>query len=844
MRKAMLGCLALLIANGCSTDDQAAASLVDVQNASDLKGAEYRQICTPDCGKRECGDDGCDGECGKCSPSLEQCSDDGICEPFVCNSSKDCPGELVCAEGKGECVACVGDEDCPEGEQCGGDSECHASVSCDSDKDCKVENMLCDKEGGLCVECLKSQHCGDDQYCDGGYCIDSVCTIGERECQGNDVVACPDGSGWTVQQTCSTTQHCEGGECHYECDPGAVWCEGSFYKVCAGDGSSIQYEEDCAAKGQYCFGGICIDSICLPGANFCVDDDTTGTCSSDGMSVSEADCPADSFCTEGNCNPWVCEPGTALCVGTIASMCNQEGSAYLSKIDCAGEGLACINGVCSACIPDCVGRACGDDSCGGSCGSCTPGVDCLESMSGESVCGTPCDLAAIEVSNIGCEFWAVDLDNVEGGKDERVAIVVSVPTGESKNAELTFTNMATAPPKQLTPEELMVPDMAVEPGATQTFMMPYWLDIDGSVLDNRSVRIESSLPVTVHQFNPLNGNKVFTNDASLLLPSEVGGLEYLVMSWPQRTSGYTLRGNFAVVATQEGTTLLKVWPTTAVKGGTNVQAMAPIPPTPYEFNLEQGDVLGLETDGNQGSDLTGTRILADKKVNVFGGHECANIPLGTDYCDHIEQQLFPVHTWGTHYIADAFTPRNANQKDVWRIVAGADDVQISLNPQVSGPYVLNKGQWVEFYSGTSVEVNATGPVLLGHYLQSSNYSGFQTYGGCSGDTGIGDPALTLSVPAEQYQTEYIVLTPDAYVQDYVNIIAKNGTGEQITLDGAPLSVALTPVGGSGFGVAQIPVTDGIHTILSSGEPFGVTVYGYDCDVSYAYPGGLSLKATQ
>ncbi|MBM4355636.1 MAG: hypothetical protein FJ109_17910 [Deltaproteobacteria bacterium] len=306
-----------------------------------------------------------------------------------------------------------------------------------------------------------------------------------------------------------------------------------------------------------------------------------------------------------------------------------------------------------------------------------------------------------------------------------------------------------------------------------------------------------------------------------------------------RTEGYALRGFVAIVAVEQGKTQVQVTPTSPVLQGVGVQAMLPDPSEPYVFELEQGDVLNLETDGAQSSDLTGTLILSDKKVSVFGGHECANVPLGTNYCDHIEQQLIPVPTWGTHYIGDAFKPRNASQKDVFRVLAGADNVKVTVNPAVAGPYILQKGQWVEFYSGMSFEVVATGPVLLGHYLQGSNYAGFSPHPQCSFGTGIGDPAMTVVLPVSSYQTAYTVLTPESYIEDYINIVAPLGAGKDVFLDGEALSGPFVPVGMNPFEVAIVPVKPGVH-VLTSAVPIGLTVYGYDCDVSYAYPGGGKL----
>ena len=589
-------------------------------------------------------------------------------------------------------------------------------------------------------------------------------------------------------------------------------------KECGDDGCG-QSCGFCPQAAPLCEGGKCQLE--------CVPDCAGKECDTDGCGGSCGQCSAAQHeCQDGLCT---CTPACEL------KECGDDGCGGACGY-CGAQG-DCLDGVCF-CQPNCADLECGGDGCGGSCGDCEQGTLCADGL-----CKSNCDLIAGVASNLGCDFWAVDLDNIEGGQTAKVALMVSVPS-TFDNAEIFVLDWSESPPEMLGPSDLDVTDMSVLPGAAKVFLLPTGNDIDGSELSGKSYRIGSSNPVSVHQFNPLNSYEVFTNDASLLLPAQRGGFEYLVLSWPLRTSGNSLRGFATVVATQGGTTNVEVWPTSGVESGTGVQSVSADPVEPYEFALQRGDVLNLETAGAQGADLTGTRIKADQKIGVFGGHECANIPLGTNYCDHVEQQLLPVTMWGNNYIADAFAPRSASQVDTWRVISAGDGTTVETNPVVAGPYTLDKGEWEEFETGQHFEISATGPILVGHYLQGSNYQGFSQT--CS-SSGIGDPAFSLVVPQKQYLSEYIVLIPDGYQEDYLNVTFQVGSEAQVNIDGVPMSQLLTgsppEVGESGWAVAQVTMTNGIHT-ADSNMPFAVTAYGYDCDVSYAYPGGLGLQAEQ
>ena len=104
---------------------------------------------------------------------------------------------------------------------------------------------------------------------------------------------------------------------------------------------------------------------------------------------------------------------------------------------------------------------------------------------------------------------------------------------------------------------------------------------------------------------------------------------------------------------------------------------------------------------------------------------------------------------------------------------------------------------------------------------------------------MGDPAFILAVPVVQWQSEFVVLTPDSYKTDYINIVAPDGA--DVSVDGVAVpSSAWLPVGATAFRVFRAAVADGVHEI-SATTPVSVVVYGYDDDVSYGYPGAVGLK---
>jgi hypothetical protein len=298
-----------------------------------------------------------------------------------------------------------------------------------------------------------------------------------------------------------------------------------------------------------------------------------------------------------------------------------------------------------------------------------------------------------------------------------------------------------------------------------------------------------------------------------------------------------------------------------------------MPGQTFETDLSQYDVLNIETNA-PGADLTGSLVEADAKVVVFGGSEAANVP-NTNHCvdidpmtrvgvcefkrdepcsdnydcndarlntccaDHLEEQLFPVETLGTRYIATKSFDRG-NEDDYWRILAVEDDTKVETVPPQAVLPTLNAGEWFEFGSREHFEILSDKPVLVGQFLASEqapdpNLRDFEE----PGDAGTGDPSMILAVPVEQFRNDFVFLCPDKYAYDYVSIIAP--VAADVSFDNDVIPVDWEPVGdGAEWQIARFPVGDGVHFIQAD-VPVAVIVYGYDEFVSYGYPGGLNLN---
>lgn len=658
---------------------------------------------------------------------------------------------------------------------------------------------------------------------------------------------------------CADGKECIGHKCQgVSCQPGSTYCDGKFLAICNDIGDGVELTS-CPTEAPVCLNGACV--ACEPGKTFCAPVEPGQQLS---LSVLKCDNGGTAYDVLKSCGPGEscslgkdfkpycqsCVPGNRICNGEKGMVCADDGSGYDVFEDCGSKGLACQGGICV----------------------------------------NPCDKDIKSNTNVGCDYWAVDLDNAKvpngsGGYYDAQNSQFSVIISNTKSKPTLVTVEAGTGQKQsytvqgFSLKILNLPDPAWKVPA---------LNQDNTNINKNVYRIKSDQPIVAYQFNPLQNYDVFSNDASLLLPSNSIGKEYWVMSREQ--SHDLLKSYFTVVATQSGTTVVKVTSSAVTLPGPSIKAMKV--GDKQEFVLQQGQVLNVETNAI-GADPTGSWIQADKSIAVFGGSEASNSP-NSDKCiagkcqtqgwacataadcpktccaDHLEEQLFPVSSWGKIYHATKLKKRG-KEKDAWRILAADDGTVVTTSPQQAKIPTLSKGQWFEFESDQDFVIEATKPVQVAQYMASANAPGpnndecagsylgqkvcsyfwntQQTPISCTknadcpniqeaGDAKIGDPAMIAGVAVDQYLDNYVFLVPDKYTENYINVVAP--ATAKVTLDQKPVLDSQFTTFATGWKVTRMPVVPGAHTLTSTLK-VGVVVYGWADYVSYGYPGGAALK---
>ncbi|MCC7536535.1 MAG: hypothetical protein IT379_10000, partial [Deltaproteobacteria bacterium] len=373
-------------------------------------------------------------------------------------------------------------------------------------------------------------------------------------------------------------------------------------------------------------------------------------------------------------------------------------------------------------------------------------------------------------------------------------------------------------------------------------------------------RITTSLPTVAYQFNPLDNEGIYSNDASLLVPVHALDESYVVLGWPGQGNAAPApiqadNRSFVTIVAAHDDTRVRFVPSTAVQPGDGVPALAPN--QELEVRLNAFGVLNLQGADYAiagETDFTGSRVEADKPVIVFSGVEAISISSPNEgFCcaDHLEEQMLPRSSLGAEYAVVRSMPRsNAEpEPDYFKVVALTDGTTVTTSlPAPDDQFVLGRGESRLVLSATSFALQSSHPVMVAQFLLSGESVERQEVDPFTGEvlseeqSEEGDPSFMMVPPIAQFRSQYRFLVPAGYEHNAALVAAPRGAA--LRLDGAVLPCDRTSMGviaGTDYEALHCRLREGAH-YLESDVPVGLVITGWGPSVvSYGYTGGMDFE---
>jgi|GEM_PF-570977 len=412
-------------------------------------------------------------------------------------------------------------------------------------------------------------------------------------------------------------------------------------------------------------------------------------------------------------------------------------------------------------------------------------------------------------SNEGREFWLGFMEHRDVGANDMVLMITSrlATSGTIEIPGVGFSESFTVGANDVTVVQM--------PTSAET--------IGSEFVGNNAIHVTSrdDISVYMHQFFGMR------SEASVVLPTTAIGSSYYVIAYTGVPLGVGGVGphpsEFLIVATQDETTV--TYTQTAAS-----QNLAPEGST-HTITLNAGELYQVRAS-NPLDDLTGSFVTADKDIALYAGTAWSQVPMGCGAMDNLLEQMYPISTWGTRYVASPFANTTV---DLYRVIASQDDTEIDIQGSFAQNISLDAGEFFDFQTSDGVFVEGSKPISVAQYIIGSF---------CNG--GVGDPSMVILNTVEQIRDTVTLFNSSFFdiTEQFINVTTRTSDEDLIFIDGLPLSdrgVSFQPIGDAGdFSFAIIPVDAGAHTLFSSGCGIIAMAYGYGNVESYAYSGGASF----
>ena len=261
-------------------------------------------------------------------------------------------------------------------------------------------------------------------------------------------------------------------------------------------------------------------------------------------------------------------------------------------------------------------------------------------------------------------------------------------------------------------------------------------------------------------------------------------------------------------------------------------------------------------------DFTGFRASSNQPIGFMTGHECAEILLGEQTCDHIIEQIPPSYTWGYNFFVAPFEERNGYVFKVWPRYEGtsftvycSNGTNFNISNFQFNEINVDNRQRFELNSQSYCCIQSDRPLLVMQYGFSHEHDNSIQFG---------DPNMVLIAPISQYLNQHIFTTNvsmytskytwlnDDFTSHYISVtvLARYFVPNAILLDGTPLEPNVTKWSiincsqndSCGYGISK-RVNIGTHTVqhTNPNASINVIVYGWRIEKGYAYPAGYGMN---
>lgn len=336
---------------------------------------------------------------------------------------------------------------------------------------------------------------------------------------------------------------------------------------------------------------------------------------------------------------------------------------------------------------------------------------------------------------------------------------------------------------------------------------------------NKGLIVKSADPVSLMTIN----GAYATSDAALIYPVETLGTEYIITGWGRTFANiFSFPPSALIVATQDNT-LIEIIPSAEL---TSNQPAG----IPFSILLNKGATYVVS--GKE--DISGSTIRVvngDKSIAVFCGQRASQIPMGFGAAEHLFEQINPVEKLGKAFISPVLKGRG---KSILKFVSASDANIIKLD----GNHLttLNRGEVFTYETNNTPKYIESGePIQVGIFGTSYGYDNQLL--------NLGDPTFMIVQPVQQLLKEINFVAPafDTILKHQVCVIGHTADINAMVLDGNNISGLFSPVpGNSLFSIASLDITEGKHSLRSSGN-FIAYAYGYGFRQAYGYCAGSAVN---